>query len=170
VLTGLGEAIAQALQRTSSSPSSPSRAAAWLTSLKRVLQLAGYGALWSGPSNHYFNLFLESLFKNWNSGAIGTLISKTIVDQLLYGPCCTATFLSWVTLVIERGSLGDLLRLLKRRFWPIQKQSWRFWPLAALVCYTLPRDLRLVFMSAVGVAWCVSSAARWFYTLYNQAL
>ena len=55
--------------------------------------------MWSGPSNHYWQQFLERTFKGRKDAA--TVVEKVIVDQLVYGPLCNILLLSYISLLIE---------------------------------------------------------------------
>lgn len=58
-----------------------------------------FGLVWSGPSNHYWQQFLERTFKGRKDAA--TVVEKVIVDQLVYGPLCNVLLLSYISLLIE---------------------------------------------------------------------
>ncbi len=61
-----------------------------------------FGLIWSGPSAHYWQLFTEGLFRGRRDGA--TIIKKTLLDQLSYGPLCNALYMTYVALVVEGAS------------------------------------------------------------------
>ena len=58
-----------------------------------------FGLIWSGPSAHFWQFFTERLFRGKRDGA--TIIKKTLLDQLSYGPLCNAMYMAYVALVVE---------------------------------------------------------------------
>ena len=58
-----------------------------------------FGLMWSGPSAHFWQHFTERLFRGKRDGA--TIIKKTLLDQLSYGPLCNAMYMAYVALVVE---------------------------------------------------------------------
>ena len=58
-----------------------------------------FGLVWSGPSNHYWQQFLERTFKGRRDAA--TVVEKVIVDQLVYGPLCNILLISYISMVVE---------------------------------------------------------------------
>ncbi len=55
--------------------------------------------MWSGPSNHYWQQFLERTFKGRKDAS--TVVEKVIVDQLVYGPLCNILLMSYISMVVE---------------------------------------------------------------------
>lgn len=120
----------------------------------RVFALGGYGIVWSGPSMHFFQRWLEAFTSRAGLGGTGlqTVLVKTLIDQLTYGPACSVTFLAWMHRVVDRLP-GPLARYMWRTLPSVQITSWKVWPLASFVSYCLvPEDLRVVFMSGVSLA------------------
>ena len=62
-----------------------------------------FGLVWSGPSNHYWQQFLERTFKGRKDAA--TVVEKVIVDQLVYGPLCNILLISYISMVVEGAHL-----------------------------------------------------------------
>lgn len=143
-ISALGEVVAQAIRR---GPllTLPSR-------LRGVASMALLGAVWGGPSAHFFYKALDAIASPIDGRGLLTLAVKTLVDQLTYGPACTAVFLSWISAVKEGRGLASARQALGR-FWPIQLQSWRVWPAASFLAYALPQDLRVLFMNLVALGW-----------------
>jgi hypothetical protein len=71
-----------------------------------VMATQVFGLVWSGPSNHYWQQFLERTFKGRKDAA--TVVEKVIVDQLVYGPLCNVLLLSYISLVIEGAQRHDV--------------------------------------------------------------
>eukprot|EP01024_Parvocaulis_polyphysoides_P055444 TRINITY_DN567_c2_g3_i1.p2 TRINITY_DN567_c2_g3~~TRINITY_DN567_c2_g3_i1.p2 ORF type:complete len:216 (+),score=13.43 TRINITY_DN567_c2_g3_i1:22-669(+) len=149
VTMALGEAIAQYLGHKR------------MPDLNRCATMALFGILWSGPSNHYWNLTLEKLLKNQKPGAV-TLTTKVILDQLIYGPLCNILILLW-RIVLFSSPDDDFKSILKKIQWQlkyvfpgVQLNAWKIWPLAALINYQLvPVQYRSLFMNMVGLCWTI---------------
>lgn len=57
-------------------------------SVRRTFAIACYGAIYSGPSSHYWQRFMEHLFSGKKD--MRTVLQKVLVDQLSYGPLCNS--------------------------------------------------------------------------------
>ena len=73
--------------------------------------------MWSGPSNHYWQQFLERTFRGRKDAA--TVVEKVIVDQLVYGPLCNILLMSYISMVVEgaRPPSGVFLPCLQTLQW-----------------------------------------------------
>ena len=58
-----------------------------------------FGLVWSGPSAHYWQQLTERFFSGKRDGS--TVIVRILLDQLTYGPLCTALYMGFVALVVE---------------------------------------------------------------------
>jgi hypothetical protein len=83
-----------------------------------------------------------------------TLVKKVVVDQLTYGPLCNLAAMAYIGLVVEGQLLRDWLRSLRTSFPAACVGGWKVWPLATLVQFHVPINLRPLFMNAVGMLWC----------------
>jgi peroxisomal membrane protein 2 len=72
----------------------------------RTLLCALYGLLWNGPSNHFWQKFMEKLFRGKTDNL--TVIRKVLFDQVTYGPLCNLLFMSFATIVLEGKGLATL--------------------------------------------------------------
>mmetsp|Transcript_71212 Transcript_71212/g.225089 ORF Transcript_71212/g.225089 Transcript_71212/m.225089 type:complete len:186 (+) Transcript_71212:205-762(+) len=131
--------------------------AAWLVpgkkqELSRTAKMGLFGLLWSGPSMHFWQNFMERTFRGKKDGT--TVIRKTVFDQLTYGPMCNVLFMSWITLVVERQGLSALLAKIQRDFAAVQAKGWRLWPAATFINYQfVPLQLRVLFANCVALLW-----------------
>lgn len=139
-LSGASDVVAQTL--TSNGPLH------W----RRTLAIAAFGFLWSGPSNHYWQNFLEKFFKGRRDGA--TVVQKVVTDQVVYGPICNVLLISYLSLVVEGRSARATKQRLRQDYPRIQLNGWKVWPLAALINYRyVPLKLRVLFVNMVAFCW-----------------
>lgn len=95
---------------------------------------------------------MERLFRGKSDPA--TVVRKTCVDQLTYGPTCTLVFMAYTSLVLQGRSWADTRSTLSSSFFSIQKNSWRLWPLVTLINYQcVPLQLRVLFLNVVSLCW-----------------
>lgn len=119
---------------------------------RRTLAIALFGLVWSGPSNHYWQRFLEQLFPGRRDGA--AVLQKVAVDQLVYGPLCNVLFMSYISMFVEGRSLSFTQSKLRQDWLATQLHGWKVWPLAALLNYRyVPLKLRVLFVNLVAFAW-----------------
>lgn len=122
------------------------------SNLKRTLAVACFGFLYSGPSAHYWQKFLEWLFSGRKD--MQTVLTKVVIDQLSYGPLCNILFMSFATLVLEGRSFGELAAKVRKDYVGVQLNGWRLWPLAALINYRfVPLEFRVLFINVVALVW-----------------
>ncbi|CAN7937652.1 unnamed protein product [Ixodes hexagonus] len=118
---------------------------------KRAARFFSLGILYRGPVWYvWFRLLDKNIVRG--SGPMAAF-KKVLVDQIFFRP---------VSLLCLLGLLAALHRRpwtdVKESFWTdyvsVLKTGYMFWPLAQLVNYgCLPRHLRLVYFSSVGVVW-----------------
>lgn len=81
-------------------------------------------------------------------------LAKVAVDQLTYGPVCNLVFMTYTTLVIAKGTVGELAGRVRRDYLAVQRNGWRVWPLAGLINYRfVPLEYRVLFMNMVALLW-----------------
>ncbi|GIL73673.1 hypothetical protein Vretifemale_3805, partial [Volvox reticuliferus] len=121
-------------------------------SVKRTLAVACFGAIYTGPSAHYWQKFMERLFSGKKD--LTTVLQKVLVDQLTYGPVCNVLFMSFATLVLEGKPFSFLLQKIAKDYPGVQLNGWRLWPLAALINYRfVPLQFRVLFINVVAFIW-----------------
>ena len=146
---------------------------------RRLRAMMLFGAIFSGPANHFWQLFLErvvfaprvseakggarhgrqlqlserSIVGRFGdrAGHLIMTLARVAVDQATFGPFCNLVFVSFITLVLDaKGSIGSI----PSRFISAQLAGWRFWPLAALVSYgAVPIRLRVLWMNFAALVW-----------------
>lgn len=121
---------------------------------RRTLAIAVYGLVWNGPSAHYWQKFIEWLFKGKSD--LNTVLKKVVFDQCTYGPVCNVLFMSFATLVLEGKSLSYLGSKIKSDYPNVQLNGWKLWPLAALINYKfVPIQFRVLFVNVVALIWSI---------------
>ncbi|EFJ42510.1 hypothetical protein VOLCADRAFT_107206 [Volvox carteri f. nagariensis] len=121
-------------------------------SVKRTLAVACFGALYTGPSAHYWQKFMEQLFSGRKD--FKTVLQKVLVDQLTYGPVCNVLFMSFATLVLEGKPFSFVRQKIAKDYPGVQLNGWRLWPLAALINYRfVPLQFRVLFINVVAFIW-----------------
>lgn len=117
-----------------------------LLSLRRMLLMAAFGLLWSGPTNHAWQSLLVSLFPPPSPGLDGAtspvlslvrLAQRVAADQLLYAPLNNALMILWVSLVADRRPLAAAKAKLVAELPGVQRRGWRVWPAVQLVNQSL---------------------------------
>mmetsp|Transcript_24472 Transcript_24472/g.66785 ORF Transcript_24472/g.66785 Transcript_24472/m.66785 type:complete len:199 (+) Transcript_24472:2136-2732(+) len=141
-VAGLSDAIAQ----------SSSNNKGWLWRRTGAIML--YGLIWGGPGGHYWQKFMEILFKG--KADFVTVLKKVAFDQVTFGPLCNIMFMSFATLVLERKSLQFLGQKVRRDYPTVQLNGWKVWPLAALINYGfVPVQFRVLFANVVALFWSI---------------
>lgn len=127
---------------------------------RRTLAISLFGFLWTGPSNHFWQLLLESLFQGAATNSqetrkrSWTASKKVLLDQLTYGPLNNVLFMIFMAKVIEGRSWRTTLLKMKADYPAIQLRGWRFWPVAQLINQTVvPLHLRVLWTNCVAFAW-----------------
>ncbi|GFR48060.1 hypothetical protein Agub_g9895 [Astrephomene gubernaculifera] len=141
-VAGLGDVLAQLIASGSYS------------SLKRTLALACFGFLYTGPSAHYWQKFMELLCSGKTD--VKTVTLKVLIDQLTYGPVCNMLFMLFAAVAMEGRPLAAVLRNIPHEFPAVQLDGWQLWPLATLINYRfVPLQFRVLFMNLVALLWTV---------------
>ena len=119
---------------------------------RRTLAVACFGFLYSGPSAHYWQKFMEYIFQGKKD--LQTVLLKVFVDQTTYGPVCNILFMSFASLVLEGKSIGSTAQRIRKDYRAVQLYGWRLWPMAALINYKfVPLQFRVLFINVVALLW-----------------
>jgi peroxisomal membrane protein 2 len=125
----------------------------------RTLKMALLGLVWSGPSAHYWQDFLQRAVPQPGAGAsperaAAALLKKVALDQFTYGPACNLVFMAYTTLVVAGAGLGELGVKVRRDFAAVQRNGWRVWPLCSAISYRfVPLEYRVLFANVVALGW-----------------
>lgn len=113
------------------------------------------GLVLRGPFVHAFHTLLDKgvFARVKNQTAPGVVLAKLAMDQLLFAPVLTCSYLYLV------GALEDVppavtTRKIRRELWGVMKSNWSVWVPANLIGYSfIPLELRVAWGSLVGIAW-----------------
>jgi hypothetical protein len=125
---------------------------------RRTLAISLFGFLWTGPSNHFWQLLLESIFPSTQAQDSDKIswrpAKKVLLDQLTYGPLNNILFMMFMAKLIEGRSWKTTLSKIKADYPAIQLRGWRFWPVAQFVNQTVvPLQLRVLWTNCVAFVW-----------------
>lgn len=119
--------------------------------LNRTLAIGVFGLMWSGPSAHYWQAWLQKKFPKQDDASV---VQKVVVDQVTYGPVCNLALMSFLALVVDGRSLKFTLNKLRSDFWSVQRNGWKFWPLVAILNYRyVPLKLRVLVINLAAFCW-----------------
>ncbi|PWA75169.1 peroxisomal membrane 22 kDa (Mpv17/PMP22) family protein [Artemisia annua] len=97
----------------------------------RTCRMAGYGAVFSGPTLHFWFNFVSRVFPK--KDLISTF-KKMFMGQFIYGPIMTAVFFSVnAALQGERGK--EIMARLKRDMVPTMINNVIYWPLCDFITF-----------------------------------
>ena len=107
------------------------------------------------PMQHYwFNLLHGRIFKG-HPHNLRTVIAKTVVDQLAFGPVFMAAFFI-LNGILQRLSLDEIVAKFRSDFKRAMLWNWRVWPAVTLAnFFFVPEHLRILVNNIVGLAWGV---------------
>ncbi|KAG0310163.1 hypothetical protein BGZ97_012746 [Linnemannia gamsii] len=81
------------------------------------------------------------------------VLKRVAADQILFAPVGLAMLFTGLT-VLEGGSFQQIKDKLNKTFIPTLQANYLVWPMVQLVNFSvMPLQLRLPFVSAVGIAW-----------------
>ncbi|KAI1321071.1 hypothetical protein EDD11_008652 [Mortierella claussenii] len=85
--------------------------------------------------------------------AMTPALKRVVADQTLFAPVGLALLFSGLT-VLEGGGVPEIKEKLNNTYIDALKANYMVWPLVQLVNFSvMPLNLRLPFVSAVGIAW-----------------
>ncbi|KAK3809563.1 MAG: hypothetical protein J3Q66DRAFT_287942 [Benniella sp.] len=113
------------------------------------------------PLIHTWYSFLDRNFPITNTTATTTKLAHTMTpalkrmmaDQVLFAPVGLALLFSGLT-VLEGGGVQEIKDKLNTTYLSTLKANYAIWPAVQLVNFSvMPLQLRLPFVSAVGIVW-----------------
>ncbi len=138
-------------QRLGSPPVGSARSS-YRLNWRRSLSIALYGLIWTGPSNHFWQLLLERLFPNRNDPLRPA--KKVVFDQLTYGPLNNIMFMTYIAMVIEGRSWKATKSKIRTDYPNVQVNGWRLWLPAGFIAQRfLPLQLRVLWSNMVALLW-----------------
>ncbi|KAG7671539.1 putative Peroxisomal membrane protein PMP22 [Nannochloris sp. 'desiccata'] len=119
---------------------------------RRTLSIALYGLIWTGPSNHYWQLFLERLFPDKKDPLRPA--KKVALDQLTCGPLNNIMFMIYISMIVEGRSWNATKLKIRADYANVQVNGWRLWPLAQFINQSfVPLELRVLWSNMVSLIW-----------------
>lgn len=120
-------------------------------SIKRNILAALWGAVWAGPTAHYWQNLMHKMLPGKDMRSV---LMKVVLDQLTYGPLNNIANLMFFSLLVESKGVGHLLTHVKNEYPTIQLNGWKLWPAAAMFNYRyIPLNLRVLFLNLVALGW-----------------
>jgi protein Mpv17 len=120
----------------------------------RALKLGLYAAFVSAMLLHHWHAWLDNTLDARVPGPAATA-AKVALDQLCFSPLATVAFLSYVALAVQGGEAG-LGPYLHANLVPTLAAGYAVWPMTNAVVFAwVPRDLRVLYLSVVGLFWGV---------------
>ncbi|KAJ8906812.1 hypothetical protein NDN08_003298 [Rhodosorus marinus] len=120
--------------------------------IDRLLRMAAFGALFHGPTGHYFYGFLDRLI-------VGTeplkVVSKVAIDQLLWAPIFGVAFFG-ILGAMEGKSVKEIKAKIENDLVTAVTTSWKVWPLAHAINFRfIPTEQRLLYINAIQIGYNV---------------
>jgi len=116
--------------------------------VKRTLRLVAFGFFIHGPTSHYWYGALDNVIKGVSTGAV---ISKVIIDQLIWNPIECVGFFTFIGMLEGEGIEGCKLKL-QNDLKTAVTGSWKVWPLAHAVNFRfIPTSQRVLYMNCIQV-------------------
>lgn len=94
----------------------------------RVLKMAAYGALVSGPLSHYLVDLVQKAFRNAKKGW-STNIAQIVAINLIVNPVLAVTFITWMSAIAGARSLKEFKARIKASLLKVLKSQWVSSPL-----------------------------------------
>jgi peroxisomal membrane protein 2 len=124
-------------------------------SARRAALLALWGAVWSGPSGHTWQLALHRAFGRVE-GRPGVAV-RVAADAAVYGPATNLLTLAFISAVVDRRGMKQGTSAALAAFPSAQARAWRVWPAASVAAYAfVPPRLRTPFFNCVAYGWGVA--------------
>ncbi|RGB35023.1 hypothetical protein C1646_640391 [Rhizophagus diaphanus] len=150
MLSGLQEFVAQELSGTSRRRKGKAKENDQINLIdEKILKMALYGFLVSGPLNHFLFEMLNKLFKNRTGDS--SKLMQILTSQLIITPIQNTVYLIAMAVI---GGINDPVQIRKtvrKSLWPIMKMSWIVSPMAmGFAQRFLPTQLWGPFFNLVG--------------------
>ena len=110
--------------------------------------MATFGALWHGPSGHYFYGFLDRMMPGT---AMKTVFSKVGIDQIAWNPIFGIVFFTSLGLM-EGKSTDEIQTKIKNDLPTAVTGSWAYWVPAHFVNFRfIPGEQRLLYINCMQI-------------------
>ncbi|EEB06606.2 Mvp17/PMP22 family protein 1 [Schizosaccharomyces japonicus yFS275] len=121
-----------------------------LPSIRRVLQFVGFGFAISPIQFRWLRFLAQKLPV---SKGVGNVVSRVLLDQIVFAPFGLSAFYTWMTLT-EGNTLREAKRRLQNVLLPTLKANYSVWPFVQAVNFWfMPLQYQLPFSSIVSLFW-----------------
>ena len=118
---------------------------------RRLVTMTLFGGLVRGPTLYLW--FTKGLTRLFPEPGLTTVVKKTAVDQLLFGPAFMGVFFCSVTMA-NGGDWEDAKRKVNAEFVPAQLKAWCLWPAVQIGNFWLvPPKHQLMTINFFAVGW-----------------
>ncbi|CAB5157286.1 hypothetical protein RhiirA5_360708 [Rhizophagus irregularis] len=150
MLSGLQEFVAQELSGTSRRRKGKAKEIDQSNLIdEKILKMALYGFLVSGPLNHLLFEMLNKLFKNRTGDS--SKLMQILTSQLIITPIQNTVYLIAMAVIGGINDPAQIRKTVRKSLWPIMKMSWIVSPMAmGFAQRFLPPQLWVPFFNLVG--------------------
>lgn len=117
---------------------------------QKCLQFSLYGSLYVAPSLYGWVKLTSHI---WPVTNLRTALTKTLVEQVSYGPAATASFFFIISL-LDHKTVEESKQEVLNKFWPTYKMGVCYWTTVQTINYSLiPERNRVPIVSLFGLIW-----------------
>jgi len=116
----------------------------------RLCAVGIWSVIFMGPSIYWWH---ETL--NWWITGSGSVVYKTLMDQLVFAPFFCGMFIFGVGL-LELKDLQHVVHEVREKIGPTMTVNYCIWPAVLLINFSfIPKTWRLLFLNSVGFFWII---------------
>lgn len=109
------------------------------------------GLLWRAPLLHSWLTVLNRLFQGWEKRSLRTVLTKTLVHEVVFDPAGTAAYM-YILGRLDGRSHTEQSAIVCAGLWAALRRSYQVWPAVNLLNFLLvPDGLAVLFSNGVGV-------------------
>jgi len=120
----------------------------------RTLHVAITGMIFTGPIAHGWYQVLESIVTIKHK-ALG-LVARMILDAFIFSPIAVGGYFTVRTVLEAKPDeiVDQLYEKLSRKYWDALEASWKFWPVANIVNFSLVSvPFRVLYNNLLSIFW-----------------
>ena len=103
---------------------------------------------------HYWYVALDRMVFPKEPKASGTIVTKMLLDQLIWSPINTCIF--FASLAAMEGNMASIPGILDEKLVPTVLAGYMLWPLAHLINFKfVPSRNRLLYINVVNLFWSI---------------
>jgi len=119
----------------------------------RGLRFMAFSALVGTPVAYFWYGWLDATILPLAPVSAQAIITKVVMDQVLYSPVMTSLFFSGMAVCDGKGVSGALT-MIREKLWPTLLATWVLWPAAHVINFMyVPTDLRILYINIVAIVW-----------------